>query len=140
MYKSSSCIEHLSFCFPSDLFIFQLDFSVFWPIWALNFLLLSILGSIMFLSFCFYTFWMLWKLVTVNKAKVSLRKTLITFSEILSMSCNMYKIEFTSWKIFTTFTSSFGDPLTSAIFIFSEAHHMSCVHTRNFKLEWRNLM
>ena len=32
MYKSVSSIEHLFFSFSSDLLIYQLDFSVLWPV------------------------------------------------------------------------------------------------------------
>ena len=36
MHQSNSCIEHLFFSFPSDFFIYQLHFSVFWPIWEFS--------------------------------------------------------------------------------------------------------
>ena len=36
MYKSVSSIEHLFFSFSSHLLIYQLDFSVFWPVWHLR--------------------------------------------------------------------------------------------------------
>ena len=41
-------------------------------------------------------------LVTVNNNTFSPWKTLVTFSKIPAMGWDMYKIEFTSWKIFIT--------------------------------------
>ena len=73
----------------------------------------------------FVLFRMQWMLVTVNKARFSLRKTLVTFSEISAMRCALYKIEFAPWK-----TYSLVCRRTSAIIISSEAHGMSCLNTK----------
>ena len=37
IHQSISCIEHLFISFSSDFFIYQLDFFVFWSVWALTF-------------------------------------------------------------------------------------------------------
>ena len=128
MYLSNSCIKHFFFSFPSDLFIYQLYFFVFWPVWTFNFLLLSIL----FWNFCFFFifFRMLWMLVTVNKAKFSPRKKLVTIVKSQHVPCIRLSLHHVK-----TFRCSFVYPLTFAIIIFSEAHGMSCFHTRNFKLQ-----
>ena len=78
----------------------------------------------------FVLFRMLWMMVTMNKVKFSLQKTMITFSKFPATGCVVYKIEFTSWKTFTIFIRSVVCPLTSAI-IFSEAHGVSYFHARN---------
>ena len=78
----------------------------------------------------FVLFRMLWLMVTMNKVKFSLQKTMITFSKFPATGCVVYKIEFTSWKTFTIFIRSVVCPLTSAI-IFSEAHGVSYFHARN---------
>ena len=49
----------------------------------------------------FVLFRMQWMLVTVNKARFSLRKTLLTFSKISAMRCAVYKIEFAPWKTYS---------------------------------------
>ena len=73
----------LFFSFSSDFFVYQLDSSVFWPVWVFSFLLLSILGSSCFIEFLFIVlFRTLGMLVNVNKAKFSPRKILIIFSRI----------------------------------------------------------
>ena len=55
MYQSICSSEHLFFSFPSHFIIYQLDFFVFWPIWALqlsNFLeISSCLGVSAFCTF-----------------------------------------------------------------------------------------
>ena len=64
-------------------FILQFDISVFWPVWALDSFAESSVTFYLDLEFLsFLLFGMLWMLVTVNKAKCSLRKTVITFSKI----------------------------------------------------------
>ena len=78
----------------------------------------------------FVLFRMLWMMVSMNKVKFSLQKTMITFSKFPATGCVVYKIEFTSWKTFTIFMRSVVCPLTSAI-IFSEAHGVSYFHARN---------
>ena len=78
----------------------------------------------------FVLFRMLWLMVTMNKVKFSLQKTMITFSKFPATGCVVYKIEFTSWKTFTIFIRSVVCPLTSAI-IFSEAHGVSYFHAWN---------
>ena len=78
----------------------------------------------------FVLFRMLWMMVTMNKVKFSLQKTMITFSKFPATGCVVYKIEFTSWKTFTIFIRSVVCPLTSAI-IFSEAHGVSYFHAWN---------
>ena len=78
----------------------------------------------------FVLFRMLWMMVTMNKVKFSLQKTMITFSKFPATGCVVYKIEFTSWKTFTICIRSVVCPLTSAI-IFSEAHGVSYFHARN---------
>ena len=133
MCQSISCTEHLSFSirvlysatrFLSLLTCFSLEFSVAF----------HLVSEFLF----FVLFWMLWMLVTVNNALVSLWKTLITFSKIPTLGWMLVilcKMKFASRKILITFTCSLICPLTSAIIIFSEAHGMSCFHTRNFKLQ-----
>ena len=69
--------------FSSNFLIYQLDFSVVWPIWALRSLvssdnLLSVTSFYHVSEFlCFLRFWMLWMLVAVNKVKFSLQKTVM---------------------------------------------------------------
>ena len=133
MCQSISCTEHLSFSvrvlysatrFLSLLTCFSLEFSVAF----------HLVSEFLF----FVLFWMLWMLVTVNNALFSLWKTLITFSKIPTLGWMLVilcKMEFASRKILITFTCSLICSLTSAIIIFSEAHGMSCFHTRNFKLQ-----
>ena len=111
MCKSIYSIEHLLFSFPSDLFIYQLDFSFFWPVWHLS--LAQRLTSAFHLvsEFLYFVlFRMLWMLVTVDKTKFSLWK-------IPAFGWISHKIECTSWKGLGTFTCS----LTSVIIIFSKA-------------------
>ena len=128
MYQSNSFIEHVFFFirllstrFLSLLTCLSLEFYGafhfgFHPVWiSSNF---------------FVLFRMQWMLVTVNKARFSLRKTLVTFSEISAMRCAVYKIEFAPWK-----TYSLVCRRTSAIIISSEAHGMSCLNRRNSRLE-----
>ena len=133
MCQSISCTEHLSFSirvlysatrFLSLLTCFSLEFSVAF----------HLVSEFLF----FVLFWVLWMLVTLNNALFSLWKTLITFSKIPTLGWMLVilcKMKFASRKIFITFTCSLICPLTSAIIIFSEAHGMSCFHTRNFKLQ-----
>ena len=78
----------------------------------------------------FVLFQMQWTLVTVNKARFSLRKTVVTFSEISTMRCAVYKIEFAPWKTYSLMCRR-----TSAIIISFEAHGMSCLNGRNSRLE-----
>ena len=97
--KMNSCTEHLFFSFPSDFFIYQLDFSVFSIAFHFAFHSISeFLFSVLF--------WILWMLVTVNKATFSLWKKLITLSKFLIMGWAVWKIGFTSWKTFITSTYS----------------------------------
>ena len=90
MYQSNSCIEHMFFSirllstrFLSLLTCLSLEFYGafhfgFHPVWiSSNF---------------FVLFRMQWMLVTVNKARFSLRKTLETFSKISAMGCAVFKI------------------------------------------------
>ena len=133
MCQSISCTEHLSFSvrvlysatrFLSLLTCFSLEFSVAF----------HLVSEFLF----FVLFWVLWMLVTLNNALFSLWKTLITFSKIPTLGWMLVilcKMKFASRKILITFTCSLICPLTSAIIIFSEAHGMSCFHTRNFKLQ-----
>ena len=84
----------------------------------------------------FVLFLILWMLVTVNKVTFSLRKTFITFSNILAKECGVYKTEFALLETFyLTFTFSLVCPLSSVIIIFSEACGMSWFHKWNFKFE-----
>ena len=73
-----SSTEHFSFSFPSYFFIYQLDSSVFWPVWVLCSLESSVTFHLFSQFLCFVPF-RLWMLVTVNKDTFSLCKTVITF-------------------------------------------------------------
>ena len=123
--------------FSFKLFIYQHHFSVFWPVWPLQSLESSLAFHLVSEFLFFVLFRMLWMLVTVDKAKFSLRKTLITFNEVLALTQMLfivYKSECRSLKTLINL-HAYLCPLTSAIIIFSKAHDMSCFHSRNFRLE-----
>ena len=82
--KSISFIEHLFFSFPLHYFIYQLNFSVFWLAWVSCSHESSLTFYLVLEFLVFVLFRMLWMLFNVNKAKFSLRKTMITFSKILA--------------------------------------------------------
>ena len=75
MYESFLLLNTFPFLFN---FIYQLDSSVFWPVWALCSLESSVTFHLFSQFLCFVPF-RLWMLVTMNKDTFSLCKTVITF-------------------------------------------------------------
>ena len=126
MYQSNSCIKHFFFSFPSDFFIYQLDFFVFDLLepWILRYFAFWV--PICFGSFCFLYFRIQWMLLTMNKVKFSLLENWNA-----AMGYAVYKIEFTSWKTSCLVVYS----PTSANIISPEAHVMPCLHAQNFKFK-----
>ena len=94
MYHSNSCIKHLFFSFPSDVFTLSPWFICLLSCSSLK---LSVASHFVFhlvSDFLFFVlFWMQWIQVTVNKAIFLLRKT---FSKI-PVSGTLC-IQSTSWK------------------------------------------
>ena len=119
MYQSISSIEQLQFSFPSNFFMYQFDFCVFWPVWALHTLNLP---SVTFHGVSIFVLSrMLWMLVNVGKAKFPLWEISTAFSKIpglRKMLVAVYKTEFTSWKKLKASICS----LNFVIIIFSKAH------------------
>ena len=59
IHQSISCIEHLFISFSSDFFIYQLDFFVFWSVWALTFsVAFDIVPEFLFFFLFFRMLWM----------------------------------------------------------------------------------
>ena len=141
MYQSISCIEFLLFSFR--LFYLSVRFLCLLTCLSLEFFIYLFFVC---LPFCFgvsvfVLFRVLWILVTVNKAKFSLRKALITLSKTPSlvwMLFTVYKIYIIIVFIIATFRRQLiyrliSPPISTSI-IFSEALDISCFHTRILKL------
>ena len=141
MYQSISCIEFLLFSFR--LFYLSVRFLCLLTCLSLEFFIYLFFVC---LPFCFgvsvfVLFRVLWILVTVNKAKFSLRKALITLSKTPSlvwMLFTVYKIYIIIVFIIATFRRQLiyrliSPPISTSI-IFSEALDISCFNTRILKL------
>ena len=141
MYQSISCIEFLLFSFR--LFYLSVRFLCLLTCLSLEFFIYLFFVC---LPFCFgvsvfVLFRALWILVTVNKAKFSLQKALITLSKTPSlvwMLFTVYKIYIIIVFIIATFRRQLiyrliSPPISTSI-IFSEALGISCFHTRILKL------
>ena len=129
--------------FSCTLYCLSLDFSVF--LFLFEAFSRSLESSINFQfvseSLLFAIFWIVRMLATVNKARFSQQKTLITLVKSPPWSeCWLLciRLRYIMKNIKNVQMLTFMCPLTSAIIIFSKANGMSCFHTRNLRLEKKN--